>query len=150
MHSLGVSQRLSLFSLMLEVHWLVACSCHSLDTSYQVSLGLSLYGPRISYFLWFLSAGEGTKHWALDVSSPFLPCLWGTSARRTSQLSWMRINLPRHDLLGEERWPVSQRRKVLNIYVPAFLLTSAHTEIHSMHIKFINQCSKNYSHEKLA
>ena len=62
--------------------------------------------------------------------------------------SQMRINLPRHDLCGEERWPVSQRRKALNIF-PASLLSSAHIEIHSMQVKLINQCPKRYSCEKL-
>ena len=28
-----------------------------------------------------------------------------------SQPPWMRISLSRHDLLGEERWPISQRRR---------------------------------------
>ena len=30
---------------------------------------------------------------------------------------WMRISLPRHDLLGEEIWPISQRRRALSQFL---------------------------------
>ena len=32
-------------------------------------------------------------------------------------LPWMRISLPRYDLLREERWPVSQRRRALSLFL---------------------------------
>ena len=37
--------------------------------------------------------------------------LWGGSALRPPQLLRMKMSLPRHDLLGEERLLISQRRK---------------------------------------
>ena len=36
--------------------------------------------------------------------------------------SQMRIILPRHDLLGEERWPISQTRRALSLFLNGFLL----------------------------
>ena len=42
----------------------------------------------------------------------------GGSARRPRpQLPQMRISLPRHDLLGEETWPVSQRRRARSLFL---------------------------------
>ena len=38
------------------------------------------------------------------------------------QLPWMRINLPRHDLLGEERWPISQKRRTRSLFLNGLLL----------------------------
>ena len=35
---------------------------------------------------------------------------------------WMRINLPRHDLLGEERWLISQSGKARNLFLNGILL----------------------------
>ena len=35
---------------------------------------------------------------------------------------WMRISLPRQDLLGEERWPISQRRRSGNLFLSGLLL----------------------------
>ncbi|KAF6113305.1 crystallin beta-gamma domain containing 1 [Phyllostomus discolor] len=34
----------------------------------------------------------------------------------------MRISLPRHDLLGEERWPISQRRRSRSLFLSVLLL----------------------------
>ena len=50
---------------------------------------------------------------------------------------WMRISLPRHDLLGEERWPVSQRRRAHSLFLHGLLLGSFCTVIQ---IKLINHC----------
>ena len=33
----------------------------------------------------------------------------------------MRISLPRHDLLGEERWPIPQRRRALGLFLNGLL-----------------------------
>ena len=34
----------------------------------------------------------------------------------------MRISLPRHDLVGEERWPISQRKRAWNLFLNGLLL----------------------------
>ena len=34
----------------------------------------------------------------------------------------MRISLPRQDLLGEERWPISPRRRALSLFLNGLLL----------------------------
>ena len=36
----------------------------------------------------------------------------------------MRISLPRQDLLGEERWPISPRRRALSLFLNGLLLGS--------------------------
>ena len=47
----------------------------------------------------------------------------------------MRISLPRHDLLGKERWPISQRRRAKSLFLNGLLLGSVCTGIQ---IKLIN------------
>ena len=42
---------------------------------------------------------------------------------------WMRISLPRHDLLGEERWLISQRRRAKSLFLHGLLLGSFCTGI---------------------
>ena len=49
----------------------------------------------------------------------------------------MRISLPRHDLLEEERWPVSQRRRARSLFFNGLLLGSVCTGIQ---VKLINHC----------
>ena len=34
----------------------------------------------------------------------------------------MKISLSRHDLLGKERWPISQRRRARNLFLSGLLL----------------------------
>ena len=36
--------------------------------------------------------------------------LWWAPPIEYPRPSWMRISLPRDDLLGEERWPISQEK----------------------------------------
>ena len=62
----------------------------------------------------------------------------GGSARRPRpQLPQMRISLPRHDLLGEETWPVSQRRRARSLflkyraYVCVYICVCVCIQIHS-------------------
>ena len=43
--------------------------------------------------------------------------MWGTPTAGPPQLPQMRISLPRHDLLGEERWPISQRRRAKSLFL---------------------------------
>ena len=60
-----------------------------------------------------------------------------------AELSWpprMRISLPRHDLLREERWPNSQRRRTLNLFLNGLLLGLICIGIQDMYIKLINHC----------
>ena len=58
-----------------------------------------------------------------------------------SSLSWSfrlgRISLPSHDLLGEERWPISQRRRAKSLLLNGLLLGSFCTGIQ---VKLINHC----------
>ena len=57
-----------------------------------------------------------------------------------SQLPQMRINLPRHDLLGEERWPLSLRGRALSTSFPGFLFGLVCLEIQGVYKKLINHC----------
>ena len=41
----------------------------------------------------------------------------------------MRISLPRHDLLGEERWLISERRRAKSLFLNGLLLGSICTGI---------------------
>ena len=49
----------------------------------------------------------------------------------------MRISLPRHDLLGEERWPISQRKRAKSLFLNGLLLGSICTGIQ---VKLISHC----------
>ena len=53
------------------------------------------------------------------------------------RLPQMRISLPRHDLLGEERWLISQRRRTKSLFLSGLLLGSNCTGIQA---KLINHC----------
>ena len=46
----------------------------------------------------------------------------------------MRVSLPRHDLLGGERWPISQRRKTRNLFLNGLLLGLICTGIQGIHV----------------
>ena len=50
--------------------------------------------------------------------------LWGSFTRRAPRPLRMRISLPRHDLLGEDRWPISQRRRTKSLFLNGLLLGS--------------------------
>ena len=67
-------------------------------------------------------------HWQIQVCG-------GAFSSRAPQPSQMR-SLPRHDLLGEERWPFSQRR-ARSLFLDGLLLGSVCTGIQ---VKFINHC----------
>ena len=43
-------------------------------------------------------------------------------------------------LLGEERWPVSQRRRAWNLFLNGLLLGLIYIEIQGIHVKLINNC----------
>ena len=43
--------------------------------------------------------------------------LWGSFACRASCLQRMKISLSRHDLLGDERWLISQRRRARSLFL---------------------------------
>ena len=49
-------------------------------------------------------------------------------------LPQMRISLPKHDLLGEERWPVSQRKRTLSLFLNGLLLGLIHIGIQGIHV----------------
>ena len=67
--------------------------------------------------------------------------VWGSFARRVPRPPQMKINLPRHDLLVEERLPISQRRRTRSLFLSRapqeLLLGSVCTEIQ---VKLINHC----------
>ena len=67
--------------------------------------------------------------------------LWGSIVQQSPpshhRLSQMRISLPRHDLLGGERWLISQRRRAKSFFLHGLLLGSICTEIQ---VKLINHC----------
>ena len=63
--------------------------------------------------------------------------LRGSFACRAPPSAAMRISLPRHDLLGEERWPISQKRRAKSLFLHGLLLGSFCTGIQ---IKLINHC----------
>ena len=50
---------------------------------------------------------------------------------------WMRIPLPRHDLLGEGRWLISQRRRDKSLFLNGLLLSAICPGIQ---VKVINHC----------
>ena len=57
--------------------------------------------------------------------------LWGGSAHRAPcpQPPQMKISLPRQDLLGEERWLISQRRRAKSLFLNGLVLGSVCTGI---------------------
>ena len=68
---------------------------------------------------------------------------------KSSQPSQMKWDFQDKICLGRKGCLVSQRRRASSLFLNRLLLSSAHTEIHSMHIKLINQCPKSYSREKV-
>ena len=61
----------------------------------------------------------------------------GGSSRTSPELPQMRVSLPRHDLLGEERWLISQRRRAKSLFLNGLSLGSICTGIQ---VKLINHC----------
>ena len=51
----------------------------------------------------------------------------------------MRISLPRHDLLGEERYLISQRRRARSLFLNGLLLGLICIGIQDIYVKF-NHC----------
>ena len=64
---------------------------------------------------------------------------WGGSTHSNPSTSppGMRISLPRHYLLGEERWWISRRRRAKSLFLNGLLLGSICTGIQ---VKLINHC----------
>ena len=77
--------------------------------------------------------------------SPFPPhyplpscvCVGGPPAGPSPWPPRMRRSLSRHDLLGEERWPISQRRRTKSLFLNGLSLGSFCTRIQ---VKLINHC----------
>ena len=75
---------------------------------------------------------------SLSLSPPQRALLWGGFIQESSpRLLRMRRSLPRHDLLEEERWPISQRRRTKSLFLNGLLLGSTCTGIQ---VKLINHC----------
>ena len=58
-------------------------------------------------------------------------------ARRAPHLPRMKISLLRHDLLGEERWLISPRRRSKSLFLNGLLLGAIRTGIQ---VKLISHC----------
>ena len=78
----------------------------------------SLYGFPI-IFISFSSL----KFWSVGGGPP----------AECSQPPWVKISLPRHDLLGEERWWISQRRRARSLFLNGLLLHSNTGRIRKAH-----------------
>ena len=48
--------------------------------------------------------------------------MWGSSTCRDAPPPQIRISLSRQDLFGEERWPISQRRRARSLFLNGLLL----------------------------
>ena len=59
---------------------------------------------------------------------------------RPPWLLWVRISLLRHDLLGEERWPKSQRRRTRSLFLSRVLLGLICIGIQGIYVKLISHC----------
>ena len=59
---------------------------------------------------------------------------------QVAAIFWMKISLPRHDLLGEEKWPIYQRRRARNLFLNELLLDLICRGVQGVHIKLINLC----------
>ena len=85
------------------------------------------------FFLWIsislLPIEFSTLSWTVGGGS--------TCRAHLSRPPWMRISLPRHDLLEEERLPISQRRRAKSLFLNGLLLGSVCTGIQ---VKLINHC----------
>ena len=57
-----------------------------------------------------------------------------------SQPPWIRINLPRHDLIGEERCPISHRRRASSLFLNELLSDLVCIGIQGVYVKLINHC----------
>ena len=62
-------------------------------------------------------------------------CLWwgGAPPAESPCLPWMRISLPRHDLLGEERLLISQRRRARSLFLMGFYWVNLHRNTDKAH-----------------
>ena len=73
-------------------------------------------------FSWSVCCIYKKSYWNLNKITVYI---WGGgSACRVLPTPWppeMKINLPRHDLLGEERWPISQRRRAKSLFLNLLL-----------------------------
>ena len=63
-----------------------------------------------------------------------MPRLGGALPAEFSGPPQMRIILPRHDLLEEERWPVSQRKRALSVFLNGLLLGLIHIGIQGIYV----------------
>ena len=52
----------------------------------------------------------------------------------------LRISPPRHDVLGEEKWLISQRRRARNEFLNGLLLGLICIGIQGIYVKLINHC----------
>ena len=63
----------------------------------------------------------------------FFPVL-GAQSAEPRHPPRMRISLPRHDLLGEERWPISQMRRARSLVLSGLLLGLICIGVQGIHI----------------
>ena len=86
---------------------------------------------------------EDSRHMYFNLTVQFIDYeLWG-GAPPTPSLSHppqMRISLSRHDLLGEKRWPISQKRRAKSLFLNGLFLGSICTGKQGVYVKLINHC----------
>ena len=86
----------------------------------------------ISVLLGMLSMMMAPSLWSKQVPTSQLP-VWapdvGELCLQSPRPPRMRVSLPRHDLLGEERWPISPRRRAKSLFLNGILLGSICTGI---------------------
>ena len=113
-----------------------------------IGLGIFMYKLRLCFvtlidgglFCYFKTGKSGNGHrfyantgedkfywtnvkgwWAAKESRAWMSGVFNAAPR--FHHGW-RKRLPRHDLLGEERWPISQRRRALILFLHGLLLGS--------------------------
>ena len=103
------------------------CPGNTLRVSSQVAVFFFFFGHRplvnSKYDTCNTSWCEG-KNTHSRIGSYSLDNPWSllVSLAEAPELLWMRINLPGHDLLGEERQPISWRRRALSLFLNGLLL----------------------------
>ena len=62
---------------------------------------------------------------------------WGALPAGSPWQPGMRVSLPRHDLLGKERWPISQRKRAKSLFLQwAFIGFNLHRNTGKAHHSF--------------
>ena len=109
--------------------------CISIRTYKSIfSINLNKYSGTSNQFHFFFLNSEGCTSYKMGYGNCVLvdiwgmllsgsrDQLWGSFVHRALCPSQMKISLPRHDLLGEEKWQISQRRRTRKLFLNRLLL----------------------------